>query len=250
MKAKMRSVTKRSGLMLFVAAYTLVNTISAEQLLATWPINLAQSFYLDSTSEPITEDLDGYVTLSLGDSWSISFSRGSWGSTFFLDFSNFDLNSLVDGENSSISCYAGNEDGTTPWITDTETNRFGSSPHSFNGTDFEGYTITAISFTLDECDSYRQSELGWNPPTYNNYSVVWVSGTYSFYGEPNLNIHTAVELEWPAVSGLVYQVQWNTNLATNVWHNLGGPIIGDGTTNHVFDSTKHTPQKFYRINIQ
>jgi hypothetical protein len=65
-----------------------------------------------------------------------------------------------------------------------------------------------------------------------------------------LTINSAVELEWPTIPGLVYQIQWNTNLTTNIWHNLGDPIIGDGTTYYYFDSTRHYPKRYYQIDVK
>ena len=257
MKAKRTSVIKKSGLMLFVAACTLVNTISAEQLLATWPIDLSDTYWIGTGfSNPIDEELSGFLQLILADDyitlWSSSLTKDDIGNTFPVNSDNL-KNILTDGTNSVFLCHAANLDQTDANISDTEANIFGSSPHSSNGIDFPGYTITSIRFTLEHFSSHRWSSLHhYDPPdiSYDWYSSIAVTGTFSFYGEPNLKIHTAVELEWPAVSGLVYQIQWNTNLATNVWHNLGDSIIGDGTTNRVFDSTQHTPQKFYRIIIQ
>lgn len=77
------------------------------------------------------------------------------------------------------------------------------------------------------------NDLDINDPTgqilvsYNSH------GLYAYAEVDNisdLKIHTAIELEWLATSGLVYQIQWSTNLSTNVWYDLGDPIIGDGTT--------------------
>lgn len=241
--------------MLYTATFLLVSTTPAEQLLATWPINFYRSNYWRSDHVPNNEGLPASLNFGYDPrEWSLSLRDSDIGETFYANLDDFNTHILTDGTNSTIDIYAENE-GAATGTADPEASRFGLSPYSLNGIDFEGYTITAISFTLEDFESRVVSELifegdEYDPPDYVWSRVIAVTGTYSFYGQPNLNIHTAVELEWPSVSGLVYQVQWNTNLSTNVWHDLGDTIIGDGTTNHVFDSTKHAPKKFYRIDIQ
>jgi len=63
----------------------------------------------------------------------------------------------------------------------------------------------------------------------------------------DLGIYTAVELVWPSVSGVTYQVQYSTNLVSTNWFNLDSSILGDGTTNSVFDSVRGTEERYYRI---
>jgi hypothetical protein len=57
-------------------------------------------------------------------------------------------------------------------------------------------------------------------------------------------------MSFPTVTGITYQVVANGNLSTNSWGNIGSPIIGDGTTKSVTDtSATNSTQKFYRINL-
>ena len=67
---------------------------------------------------------------------------------------------------------------------------------------------------------------------------------------PVLSIRAAseIELRWSSASNQDYQVQYQADVAQLVWTNLGGPVQGNGTTNHVVDSTApgHL-QRFYRI---
>ena len=57
-----------------------------------------------------------------------------------------------------------------------------------------------------------------------------------------------VGISWPTLAGTNYTVQWTANLATNaVWNNLAAPIVGDGTTNCLFDPLAASSLKFYRI---
>ncbi|MGB8169466.1 MAG: hypothetical protein WCF18_18345 [Chthoniobacteraceae bacterium] len=62
-----------------------------------------------------------------------------------------------------------------------------------------------------------------------------------------INIAHAVEIWWPSVTGRLYQVQWASELAPAVWSDFGPPVLGNGTTNSVFDSTRQTEKRFYRI---
>jgi hypothetical protein len=43
-------------------------------------------------------------------------------------------------------------------------------------------------------------------------------------------------------------VQWTANLATNaVWSNLAPPMVGDGSTNCLFDPIGASPGRLYRV---
>jgi hypothetical protein len=78
-------------------------------------------------------------------------------------------------------------------------------------------------------------------------------------GLPTLNLNPAdgnglstngFTMSFPTVTGITYQVVANGNLSTNSWGNIGSPIIGDGTTKSVTDtSATNSTQKFYRINL-
>lgn len=65
--------------------------------------------------------------------------------------------------------------------------------------------------------------------------------------EGKLQIATAVEITWRSDSNATYQVQWAFESNTNAWHNFGSPIPGNGSTNAVFDSTRGSARKFYRL---
>ncbi len=63
----------------------------------------------------------------------------------------------------------------------------------------------------------------------------------------NLTITTAVELSWPTVTTKTYQVQWASDLAPTNWINLGSFFRGTGTNFDLFDSTRGSDKKFYRV---
>jgi len=66
---------------------------------------------------------------------------------------------------------------------------------------------------------------------------------------PLLAIYTAVEITWISQTGVQYQVQSSPQSLTTTWTNLGNPILGNGLTNAVFDSTRANGQRFYRVTI-
>ena len=72
---------------------------------------------------------------------------------------------------------------------------------------------------------------------------------------PAVKFHSAVKaadtfnLTWTAATGLVYQVQYITNLAQANWSNLGAPIAPTNRTWTLSDTNaiQSSPQRFYRL---
>ena len=56
-------------------------------------------------------------------------------------------------------------------------------------------------------------------------------------------------LTWNAMTGLVYQVQYKTNLAQSSWVNLGSPVPGTNSFLTSSDTIGSNPQRFYRLSI-
>ncbi|MGB7768504.1 MAG: S53 family peptidase [Verrucomicrobiia bacterium] len=59
----------------------------------------------------------------------------------------------------------------------------------------------------------------------------------------------AIMFAWNTVTGLVYQVQYKTNLLQTNWIDLGGPIIATNTATTTSDIIGTEPQRFYRIGL-
>lgn len=68
-------------------------------------------------------------------------------------------------------------------------------------------------------------------PTYT--STTWSNGV--------------VRLNWQAVPGPNYQVQFRTNLTAGAWQNLGGLIPGTNSILGITDSVPGVPTRFYRV---
>lgn len=76
-------------------------------------------------------------------------------------------------------------------------------------------------------------------------------GAYEYapdsFGPVTGNVATAVEYFFVSTPGAFHQVQYSTDLLSSNWFNFGAPISGDGTEKSVFDSTRGTTAKFYRV---
>src|SRR5882762_3904774 len=59
----------------------------------------------------------------------------------------------------------------------------------------------------------------------------------------------SVALSFSTDAGISYQVQYSPVLPATNWMSLGIPIVGDGTTNTVSDSTSGSEARFYRVHI-
>ena len=56
-----------------------------------------------------------------------------------------------------------------------------------------------------------------------------------------------VRINWSAMPGPHYQVQYRTNLAAGAWQNLGSSILGTNTTMSITDIVSNSPIRFYRV---
>ena len=64
---------------------------------------------------------------------------------------------------------------------------------------------------------------------------------------PMVKIFPAIEIAWASQTNQVYQVQWAHLVNATEWFDLGAPVAGNGSTNSVFDSTRATAARFYRV---
>jgi hypothetical protein len=92
---------------------------------------------------------------------------------------------------------------------------------------------------------FRSLTLGAQGPAIDD--VLLVPSTNPVPAVAGLTIQSAVQLCWPTAPGAVYQVQWASQLDTNLWYYLGPPITGDGSTNCFSDPIGPNPARFYRV---
>ena len=69
--------------------------------------------------------------------------------------------------------------------------------------------------------------------------------------KPTTTTPGTINLAWYAMSGLLYQVQYKTNLSQTTWGNLGGSIIATNASLplSVSDTIGPNPQRFYRLSV-
>ena len=61
-------------------------------------------------------------------------------------------------------------------------------------------------------------------------------------------IRNGVGISWPTRSGTNYTVQWTASPASNTgWNSLNPAMVGDGTTQSLFDPIGLNPGRFYRV---
>jgi hypothetical protein len=72
---------------------------------------------------------------------------------------------------------------------------------------------------------------------------------FTFEPPPLVTIRTSqVEVCWNSISNLTYQVQYRSDLTTNVWTSLVDCVRSVGSTSCIFDPiVVDQPQRFYRI---
>jgi hypothetical protein len=78
------------------------------------------------------------------------------------------------------------------------------------------------------------------------------NGTITLVVEPTLELLSVriseVEITWPSLSNVTYQVQYASSLTSNVFQPIGEPIPGNGHTNFFRAAVPAgEPQRFYRV---
>jgi hypothetical protein len=72
---------------------------------------------------------------------------------------------------------------------------------------------------------------------------------FTFEPPPLVTIRASqVEVCWNSISNVSYQVQYRSDLTTNLWTSLGGCIRSTNSTSCVYDPlVVGQPQRFYRV---
>jgi hypothetical protein len=64
---------------------------------------------------------------------------------------------------------------------------------------------------------------------------------------PPTSIERAVAIRWPTMTNRLYQPQWASGVEATQWHALGMLVVGDGTTNVIYDSERGASNRYYRV---
>jgi hypothetical protein len=89
--------------------------------------------------------------------------------------------------------------------------------------------------------------------TATNYTFGFVDGTLTILTLPQLSVDSAngdlFIFSFPTISGQVYQVEHNSNLASGIWMPVGGLIDGSGSPVAVTNDL-NDPEGYFRLNLQ
>jgi hypothetical protein len=104
-----------------------------------------------------------------------------------------------------------------------------------------GVPMSVSLFLINEFGE-TGSHSGW----FDNLAVT--GDQFLYEGLPiGASIWPAVEVCWSTDTNHSYQVQWRSALDSNTWFDFGPLISGDGSIKSVFDSTRGSGRKFYRV---
>src|SRR5262249_32023898 len=87
----------------------------------------------------------------------------------------------------------------------------------------------------------------------NNVGSLTVTFSIALTSCPSSAIRLSqVEISWPSQAGIAFQVQYSSELTTNVWLDLlGTNVSGNGMTKYIYDPIlPGQPRRFYRVVCQ
>ena len=148
-----------------------------------------------------------------------------------------------------VSCWLNSPDGQTP-------NEFRVSwngnlvLHLVNMPAFPGTGWTNLQFIATATGGSSVLQFGFrDDPSYLALDDVSVMPVPLPSVQMSATTGSTIGFTWNAMTGLVYQVQYKTNLAQTGWINLGGAIPGTNSTLRTSDAIGIDPQRFYRLSI-
>ncbi|MGP8199909.1 MAG: protease pro-enzyme activation domain-containing protein [Limisphaerales bacterium] len=144
------------------------------------------------------------------------------------------------------------------WL-DNPVNSYGATPNQFlvewNGTtlfnqgNIPNISWTNLEFFVTASGTSTVLEFGfYDSPYYLGLDDISVTPLSSPAFRRLQATSGALNITWNAVAGLVYQVQYETNLAQSAWIDLGKPIVATNDTLTLSDTnTANSPTRFYRL---
>jgi hypothetical protein len=111
------------------------------------------------------------------------------------------------------------------------------------GVYYDGYWLKAVTSWELLYDPSGQIEFG---ATFEGMPVPYVVGAEPVFQAATLTNGT-LSLTWGTVAGGMYQLQYNSDLSSTNWSNLGGAVTAAGTALSATDSVTNGPRRFYRV---
>jgi hypothetical protein len=122
----------------------------------------------------------------------------------------------------------------------------------YNVTNITTTTWNNLQFLVTATNTITPLQFGFrNDPDYFGFDDVTVTPVAPITFKSTVKAVNSFQLVLNTTTGIVYQVQYKTNLLQNNWINLGNPITATGTTLTVSDTNavSSSPQRFYRLQI-
>jgi subtilase family serine protease len=160
-----------------------------------------------------------------------------------------------------LPTFAGQNYLLSLWL-DNPNNSYGATPNQFlvqwNGTTIFSQTNmpfttwTNLQFIVTATGSSTVLQLGFrDDPYYLGLDDISLAPIPVPAFRAATKTFSAFNLTWGTMAGLVYQVQYTTNLVQTNWINLGKPLIATNGYLTVSDTNAigSSPQRFYRVQV-
>jgi sugar lactone lactonase YvrE len=169
----------------------------------------------------------------------------------------------IDGTNNNSRFYVPHgvavDGATNLYISDTKNDTIRKLTPM--GTNWVSSTIGGLAGTRGSADGTNSDALFWGPAgiASDNAGTIYVLDTANntvrqgaiWRPPPVFQTVTLtngrIAFAWSAVSGFTYQLQYNPNLGSTTWTNLGNTITATNTTASGSDSVGPAPERFYRV---
>jgi len=118
----------------------------------------------------------------------------------------------------------------------------------FNSTNMGAFAWSNLQFIVTATSSSTILNIGAQDDNYylglDDITVTPIPATLF---QPVTQTNGAITFSWNAMTGLVYQVQYKTNLLQANWVNLGNAITATNSTLTATNFISSDPQRFYRL---
>jgi hypothetical protein len=149
------------------------------------------------------------------------------------------------------------------WLKASQDFTLGGSGNGYN--DYEvavsfgdtiGFSTNYVAPPTFDWTEYSFTAVATAPTTTFSFAVNNIASTFylddvsvilNTSPSPTVFIYSAVEVNWLALPNVNYQVQWSSDLSSTNWQSLGAPVTGAGTNVSIFDSTRYSSKRFYRV---
>jgi subtilase family serine protease len=161
----------------------------------------------------------------------------------------------------TLPTFAGQNYLLSLWL-DNPTNSYGATPNQFlvqwNGTAIFNQTNmpftawTNLQFIVTATGSSTVLQFGFENTPYDlGLDDISVTPIPIPALQAATRTSSTFNLTWGTITGLVYQVQYKTNLLQTSWINLGKPLIATNGSLTLSDTNaiKSSPQRFYRLMV-